>query len=426
MDSNKPHTDGLLSEIESLKNQLFEARSMIEAIREGEVDALVINKDGKAGVYTLESADYAYRILIENFAEGALTLSDEGLILYCNDYFSKLVGISADRIIGTYFNPYLCNPEAFEQLKANLNRGESSKGEILLNGDGVELHVSISLTDLHPSVSALGVIVTDLTEKRKHEEALLKYQQKLELKVEELNLANASLEQFIHVISHDIKEPLRKILMYTSHISSDKPELFSEKELRNLGVINSSALRLNSLVDDLVTYAFSANKVQDVKVNLDKVLREVLEDLELLIDENKAEITFTHLPSVSGSKVQMRQLLSNLISNSIKYSKKDKAPKINITATITSDVDVLLAEGKFYVISIEDNGIGMETANLGKIFTIFQRLHLRNEYSGNGIGLAICKKIMENHNGKIEVESTIGAGSIFRLYFPINGEQDEI
>jgi PAS domain S-box-containing protein len=418
LETNK-NKSKLISEIEDLKNQLFEANGIIEAIREGEVDALVLSKNGEPYIYTLESADYTYRILIENFGEGALSLSAEGLILYCNEYFSKLVGIRPDKIIGTYFSSYVESPAAFEELKSNLLNTGSGRGEILLRINDKRLHVSLSLTDLRPNVEALGVVVTDLTEKRKNDEALVKYQQKLEHKVEELNHANASLEQFIHVISHDIKEPLRKILMYTSHLSTSNPGIFSEKEQRNLSVINSSALRLNSLVDDLVTYAFSANKSENNTVNLNKMLREVLDDLELVINENRAEITFLSLPEIVGSKVQMRQLLSNLISNAIKYSRKDVAPKITISAAMVSDADVLLPEGNFYVISIEDNGIGMEEAHLNKIFTIFQRLHMRNEYSGNGIGLAICKKIMENHHGKIDVQSVVGKGSTFRLFFPI-------
>jgi len=415
----KKNTSDLIAEIEDLKNQLFEANSIIEAIREGEVDALVLSKNGNPYIYTLESADYTYRILIENFGEGALSLSEEGLILYCNEYFAKLAGIRPDKIIGTYFSSYLDSPTAFDDLKSSLPDGGSGRGEVLLNINNKQLHVSLSLTDLKPHVDALGVVITDLTEKRKHEEALVKYQQKLENKVDELNHANASLEQFIHVISHDIKEPLRKILMYTSHLSSSNPDLFSEKEQRNLTVINSSALRLNSLVDDLVTYAFSANKSETKSVDLNKILSEVLDDLELVINENRAEIISSNLPQIHGSKVQMRQLLSNLISNAIKYSRENVPPKITISAAVHSDVDILLEEGKFYVISIEDNGIGMEEAHLNKIFTIFQRLHMRNEYSGNGIGLAICKKIMENHHGKIDVQSVVGQGSVFKLYFPI-------
>jgi len=427
MEDKSSHSEKLLSEIESLKTQLFEANAMIEAIRQGEVDALVINRDGVPNIYTLESADYTYRILIENFGEGALTISDDGLILYCNDYFSKLIGIAPHHIIGTYFNRYLDEPEIFATLKANVRNGYPVKAEILLKGESIEHHVLLSLTDLRPNVAALGGVVTDLTQKRIHEEALLKYQQQLENKVEELNQANASLEQFIHVISHDIKEPLRKILMYTSHLGDNKPELFSPKELQNLNVINNSALRLNSLVDDLVTYAFSANKKSDSHlVSLDKVLREVLDDLELIITENRAQVTFTHLPEITGSKVQMRQLLSNLISNAIKYSKADAPPKIHISATIDNESGNFLAEQKFYVISVADNGIGMEEKNLAKIFTIFQRLHMRNEYSGNGIGLAISKKIMENHNGRIAVNSILGEGSTFRLYFPITEKRNEI
>lgn len=406
----------LLSENEELKNKLYEANSIIEAIKEGAVDALVVTKEGKPHVYSIESADYTYRILIEKFGEGALSISEEGLILYCNDYFSKLIDIPANKIVGTFFNSYVQSTREFTLLKASLINGPS-KGEIILNANGRKLPVYVSLTDLHPNVHAIGVVVTDLTEKRKHEEALFQYQQKLELKVNELNLTNTNLEQFIHVISHDLKEPMRKIISYTSHLSDSKSELFTESELNNLRVIKSSVLRLNSLVDDLVKYAFTATKAEDSEIDLNEVVSEVRDDIELLIKENDVEIVLDTLPKISGSKVQMRQLFSNLISNAIKYSKKDVRPRIIITSEIVT-ANINLQDKQFYKIAIEDNGIGMEKMHLEKIFTMFLRLHMRNEYSGNGIGLAICKKIMENHNGKIEVESST-EGSIFKLFFPV-------
>ena len=408
----------LLIEIEELKAQLLESNSIINAIKEGDIDALVVNKDGKPQVYSIESADYTYRILIEKFGEGALSISEEGLVLYCNDYFSKLTGIPANKITGTFFNSYVESVGDFQQLKLALVNGPS-KGEIILNIGGKKMPVYISLTDLKPNVAAIGLVVTDLTEKRKHEEALAAYQRQLELKVNELNQTNTNLEQFIHVISHDLKEPLRKIVTYTSHLNDSKSGLFAEKELNNLNVINASALRLNSLVDDLVKYAVSATRSEAVTVDLNHVVREVTEDLELMIGENAAVITIDRLPEIQGSNVQMRQLFANLLSNAIKYSKRGVRPEIKITSGIISGADLQFPFKTFYKISLHDNGIGMDKSHLGKIFTIFQRLHLRDEYSGNGIGLAICKKIMENHDGKIDVESTLNDGSTFNLYFPV-------
>ncbi len=413
------HINELLDEVAELKAQLFESNSIIEAIKDGSVDALVLNKDGRHSIYSLESADYTYRVLIEKFGEGALSISEEGLILYCNDYFSKLIGIPANKIIGSYFNAYVDSVGEFQKLLSGSKTG-LSKGEITLNNNGKKLPVYMSLTNLQPNVSAIGIILTDLTEKRKHEESLTAYQNQLEAKVNELNQTNTNLEQFIHVISHDLKEPLRKIVSYSSHLNDTKAQLFNETELKQLNVIGASALRLNSLVDDLVNYAFSTNKTEDENVDLNKVIQEVTDDLELLIKENATIINLHTLPLIRASHVQMRQLFSNLITNAIKYRKADINPVITITSEMANHVDINFPDKKFYKISIHDNGIGMDTLHLTKIFTIFQRLHKRDEYSGNGIGLAICKKIMENHTGKIDVESTLNDGSIFNLYFPIN------
>lgn len=410
--------DELIKEMAELKAQLFEANNIIDAIKEGEVDALVLNKDGKSDVYSIENADYTYRILIEKFGEGALSISEDGLILYCNEFFSKLVGIAADKIIGTYFDSYVESVEEFVKLKSALDKGPS-KSEIVLNISGRKIHVYASLTDLNPMLSAIGIVITDLSAKRKQEEVLALNQRQLEIKVTELAQTNSSLEQFIHVISHDIKEPLRKIIAYSSHLNDNKESHLNDMEIRNLKVISNSALRLNSLVDDLVKYSYSTTRLDLFKVDLNAILKEVKEDLELVIDESGTEIICNNCPVLTASPVQMRQLFSNLINNAIKYRKKDVPAKISITSTVIDKFDIHFPENKFHKISIKDNGIGMEQEQLGKIFTIFQRLHMQNEYSGNGIGLAICKKIMENHLGKVEVESKPGEGSTFNLYFPV-------
>jgi signal transduction histidine kinase len=406
----------LLSEIEELKTKLFEANSIIDSIKEGAVDALVVNVDGTPNIYSLESADYTYRILIEKFGEGALSLSDEGLILYCNEYFSKLIRIPAGQIIGTYISSYMDAPEQFSQLKSKLGNG-TRKQEILLNVNGKKIPVSLSLTDLNPTVAVIGAVVTDLSEKKIHEEAFISHQRQLELKVNELNQTNTNLEEFIHVISHDLKEPLRKIVTYTSRF--DMTDMVDGSEGKYLKVIQLSAMRLNSLVDDLVKYSYSTTKTEPDVIDLNEILEEVIEDLELIIVENDASITAAVLPKIKVAHVQMRQLFSNLLTNAIKYKRADERPKINIIADITDQVDLNDPDKKYHKLTFSDNGIGMDPTHLSKIFTIFQRLHKRDEYSGNGIGLAICKKIMENHEGKIEVESILNEGSNFHLYFPV-------
>jgi PAS domain S-box-containing protein len=409
----------LQNEIEELKIKLEEARGIIEAIKDGSVDALILNREGKHSIYSIESADYTYRVLIEKFGEGAVSISQSGLILYCNDYFARLIGTSADRIVGTYFHSFVDSVGQFQDLKNALDSG-SSKGEITLNADGRKLSVYVSLTDLHPLVPAIAIIVTDLTEKRKHEEDLAMYQRKLEIKINELNETNAHLVQFIHVISHDIKEPLRKIVSYSTHLRNTKPDLFKKGELNNLSVISNSALRLNSLVDDLAKYSLNISKTELAAVDLNRILAEVITDLEIIIRENGVTFRLDQLPVIIASEFQVRQLFLNLISNSIKYRKKDVSPLIRITTEVKDCIDLNNPNKKFHKIAVADNGIGIDKNHLDKIFVIFQRLHPQGEYEGNGVGLAICKKIMENHRGKIDVESMPEIGSNFNVYFPLN------
>jgi signal transduction histidine kinase len=415
---NDKNIDSLLAEIESLKQQLYESNSIIDAIKEGDVDALVVNTNGTPQLYSLETADYTYRLLIEKFRQGALSIAKNGLILYCNDYFAKLVNTPSEKIIGNYLQEFFDNPSQFVTLIEGLKLGLGTH-EILFKSDGGSPTIFpayISLTDLEPSVNAIGIVVIDLTEKKKHEEALIQHQAELEGKINELNRINSSLEEFIHVISHDLKEPLRKIVMHNGKIDGT---YLTEIDSKSMNIIKFSVLRLNSLVDDLVQYSSHTKQEERGEVNLAAVITEVIEDLEVIITDKNAKIKTGNLPVIKASRVQMRQLFANLISNAIKYSKTNIPPVIQILETDAADVEIPQQNTKFVKIQIKDNGIGMESSHLLKIFTIFQRLHARNEYSGNGIGLAICKRIMENHSGNITVESTLNEGTTFNLYFPI-------
>ena len=204
--------------------------------------------------------------------------------------------------------------------------------------------------------------------------------------------------------------------MNTSRIDQS---YFKESDVKAINVMKLSALRLNSLVDDLVQYSSHTAQEERTEIDLETVISEVLEDFEIVISDKNASIKTGKLPRIKASRVQMRQLFSNLISNAIKYSKTNISPVIEIYQEENLDAEIPNQNAKFVKVQIKDNGIGMEESHLLKIFVIFQRLHARNEYSGNGIGLAICKKIMENHSGNITVESTLNEGTVFNLYFPI-------
>ena len=417
MKANDKNIDALQAEIAALKEELFESNSIVNAIKQGDVDALVVHNNGVPQLYSLETADYTYRLLIEKFRQGALSISRNGLILYCNDYFSQLVHIPSEMIIGTYLSEYLDNPAQFGQIIEAIKYGITTH-EILFRYDHNQKTFpgSISLTDLEPSVEAIGIVITDLTEKKKHEEALFRHHQELEEKINELHRTNSNLKEFIHVISHDLKEPLRKIVMHSDRIDGS---YLSESDTKAMNVLKVSALRLNSLIDDLVQYSSHTAQLERTEVNLAGIIYEVVDDLEILISDKKAKIEIGKLPVLQASKVQIRQLFANLITNAIKYSRADTPPLIQIVQDANLNAEIPNQNTKFVKIQIKDNGIGMESSHLLKIFTIFQRLHAKNEYSGNGIGLAICKKIMENHSGNITVESTLNEGTTFNLYFPI-------
>lgn len=417
MKDNNTNIESLQAEIDLLKEQLYESNSIVDAIKQGDVDALVVTTKGTPQLYSLETADYTFRLLIEKFGQGALSISRNGLVLYCNEYFSKLVGIASEKIIGTYINQYFHNPENFVSLIEALKFGITAH-EIQFETNRLikTFPAHIALTDLEPSVDAIGIVVTDLTEKKRQEEALIRHQKELEENIHELNKTNKNLEEFIHVISHDLKEPLRKIVMHNGKIDGT---YLNETDARSIGIMKSAALRLNSLVDDLVQYSSHTAQEERTEINLEEIISEVIDDLEIIITDKKATIQVGKLPLIQASRVQMRQLFSNLISNAIKYSRTDVPPIIQISQTEYFESEISNKINQFVKIQIKDNGIGMEKNHLNKIFTIFQRLHARSEYSGNGIGLAICKKIMENHSGHITVESNPNEGTTFNLYFPI-------
>lgn len=245
----------------------------------------------------------------------------------------------------------------------------------------------------------------------------------LEDKVKQLNVSNIALQEFANVASHDLNEPLRKIQTFIDRIYNKHSESFNEDLKILFDKISKSANGMRLLLNDLLDFSrLSTITVGYEKTNLEEIIKNVLSDLEVNIDESKAIINIDANITVDGYPIQLKQLFTNLITNSIKFSKKDFTPIINIKFETISKQDFpmfpLVSEKNYIKITVSDNGIGFEQEYAEKIFNVFQRLHGKSEYSGSGIGLSIVKKVVENHHGFIYANSKQNEGTVFTIIMP--------
>jgi len=425
--------ENLFDKIEYLENRLAEAEQLIEAIKAGEVDAFAINNSNNntPEVYTLQSSDYAYRVLIEKFNEGALSLSEEGLIVYTNTSFCDFVGRAYETVVGSHIFDYIAPDSAidFKELFVKSFNG-NSKGEINLSVNGKAKSVYVSLTSLYPNLAVIGMIITDLTEKKSQEKAIIAYQAELEKKNAqlfdkniELQHQNAELASFSYVASHDLQEPLRKIQVFIDLLLQREGNTITDNAKNYFSRISDAAARMQKLIDALLDYSrTNTTELAFVPTNLNKILAHIQKDMQEEIRDKGVVIESDELPILPALTIQMQQLFSNIIANAIKYRKTGIEPHIKISASIVPAAEVktneVLPKPSYWKISIADNGIGFELQYEQRIFEIFQRLHGRSEYPGTGIGLAICKKIVQNHSGIITAEGRPDEGATFNIFLP--------
>ena len=266
----------------------------------------------------------------------------------------------------------------------------------------------------------------------KQTQELARIQATLEQKVEErtrelveinrdLELSNTELQQYAYIASHDLQEPLRKILTFSRMIAerymADRPEA-----LTYMNRVIKASERMRKLIDDLLNYSKITASPVFILTDLNKVLSGTLSDLELTIKEKEVQLVIEELPHAEVIPGQIRQVFQNLISNAIKFSKKEEKALIHIKGEIVAEKSIDVPpnnSGDYCRISIKDNGIGFQEKYLDKIFTLFQRLHGKEEYEGTGIGLAIVKKIIDKHNGIISAHSKEGVGTTFIIVLPL-------
>ena len=408
----------------------------------------------------IEQAEITLRGAVELAQLGTYEIDLVTRILTCSDRMKEWLGIGKDNSI-TIENVYaaICE-EDLPAVQAGISRAIAVGSEGVLdmeytlnpNKDGLSrvLHAQ-GKTIFNEKGEAITVIGTaqDVTIQRKVQLALeLQVQhrtEELEVMNEEMaaineeymatneelaesnNLliqSNENLQQFAYVASHDLQEPLRKIQSFGNLLATRHSEALGDGT-HYLQRMQSAAARMSNLIQDLLAFSKVSNRTDQTEpVSLTKVVEAVLTDLELNIQESGAVVTVGDLPVIEGDVLQLGQLFQNLISNALKFRKNDVAPQISITSQSIAQRDIAhlinpsRVTAHYYQIDVEDNGIGFDQQYADRIFQLFQRLHGRSEYSGTGIGLAICEKVIVNHGGAITVKSKSGEGTVFSLFFP--------
>jgi PAS domain S-box-containing protein len=347
------------------------------------------------------------RELLEVSIDPLVTIGPDGNITDINKAVEIATGYERDQLIGTDFSNYF----------TDYNNAKAGYEEVFRKGFVKDYPLEIQ----HKNGKVTPVLYNASVYKNENGEIigvfaaardiskLKKAEIRLEKLIDKLEISNKELEQFAYVASHDLKEPLRMITSFLQLLKIKYEDNLDENANDYINYAVDGAKRMDMMINDLLEYSRVGSKERKFDyLFAEKIVETVLTNLKTLIEEKNAIVIYDSLPVIYANEYQMVQLFQNLINNGIKYCTK-KVPMINISSTMKDDE---------YIFAVKDNGIGIDKAQLKRIFTIFQRLHTRDEYDGSGIGLAISKKILQKHRGKIWAESEPGKGSTFYFTLP--------
>ncbi len=350
-----------------------------------------------------------FKFLSDNANDANFLVNRDSRIVYANRIACEMLGYSLEDLTRMSVSQI---DRLFEQdrFEAFFDPTEESRAALLdasfCRSDRTTFPVEVSMSLLeYGGEPYLFCVARDVTERKLVEESL-------KLHVDELARSNRELEQFAYISSHDLKEPLRMVTVYVQllqkHLEAEGP--LDDQVREYLGFAVQGSQRMFSLINDLLTYSRVGKDLLPLdEVNTDDVFQSAMDSLRPAIAQAGAIIECGPLPKVTGHAGQLGQIFENLVANALKFREPNRPPRIQISAD---------DEGENWVFSVRDNGIGIHSRYLKRIFVIFQRLHTVQKYSGTGIGLSICKKIVENHGGKIWVESQLGEGSVFSFTIP--------
>jgi PAS domain S-box-containing protein len=357
---------------------------------------------------SLRESEEVGRAIFEQATVGIAHVSPDGQWQRANERLCRTLGFAADELVGRQFLEAIAEagrPEAAERMQDMLaGEGESHMAEVMcLRRDGGSwwcvLGVRLVRT-VHGEPRFFVVVLEDVDARKRAE-------QELELLNRELQRSNEELQQFAYVASHDLQEPLRMVSSYTQLLQESYGEQLGENGHKWIHYAVDGARRMQTLIQDLLSYSRVATRHHAFEVvDSHAALGRALGNLRPVIDESQALVSNGDLPDVPADPGQLTQVFQNLIGNSIKYRREGHPPHIHVSA---------IRQGAFWEFSVADNGIGIDARFRDRVFVIFQRLHTRQEYPGTGIGLAICRRIVERHGGEIWFESELGKGTTFRF-----------
>ena len=517
--------------IAELEARLAEAEETLQAIRTGEIDALVVSGPDGDRIFALEGADHAYRLLVEEMQEGTVTLDQDGLILYANRQFGAMMKTPVESIVGSNIRRFLPadRQSMFSEMLAN-DKTEHQRGEFLLRDiDGTPIPVRVSVNGLNTGgIQTICVVISDLTEQRHYEamvqegelsrlileqaaEAIVvidargtilrasesaqkiagrnillqhfdkafqlwneenridttrlvaaalageefksievnlfhtgephstlllsagplwrddhellgcaitltditdrkRSEEALAQQAQELERSNGDLKQFAYAVSHDLREPIRIVTIYSQMFEKKYKGVLDKQADGFIHHTVEAAQRLETLLEDLLVYTRTAEgrHIVDTPVDANVCLSKTLNLLEAAIAASGAIVTSDPLPMLRVDEVHLQQLLQNLIGNSLKY-RSEAPPRIQISAQKGHGM---------WRLGVTDNGIGIDGQYHKQVFGLFKRLHGSGKYTGSGIGLAICHKIVERYGGRMWVESEAGKGATFLFTLP--------
>jgi PAS domain S-box-containing protein len=367
--------------------------------------------DRKRAEYLLEEHSARTRAIVETAVDGIITIDARGLIQSVNPSVERIFGYTAEEMLGRNVNMLMPEPFFSEHDQYLSNYVTTGQKKIIGLGrevqgqrkDGTVFPLDLAVSEIVLEGQRLFTgLVRDITDRKRTENELKEA-------VENLSRSNSELEQFAYVASHDLQEPLRMVASYVQLLSRRYQGKLDAEADQFINFAVDGAMRMQKLIQDLLTFSRVGHRGQTFKpVDLHRIIDQAMENLHLFIQENDAKITFEHLPVVYGDESELLQLFQNLLDNALKF-RSTVAPQVHLSARM---------DNRHWEITIKDNGIGIDAKYFDRIFLVFQRLHNKEKYSGTGIGLAICKKIVERHGGRIWVGTPDDPGATFHFTLP--------